>query len=351
MLSTLLSSVPARALLAGLTALVIVVLSGKRFAAILRGLKVAERTDKTDSPHLAELHAGKRDTPTMGGLLMVGAMLAASALWNDLSSAQTLALDAGVAAMAAIGLYDDWIKLRRERHGISARAKMGLILAAGGCVGVALALGWDGPAPSLSLPWRAGPEIAVGPALFVAIVMLLLASATNAVNLTDGLDGLAAGAFAPVAAAFTVVALGLSAGGFLIRGRYEALPWAGEVAVFTATALGAALGFLWHNRHPARMFMGNTGSLALGGVLGLAPVLLGQELLLPVAGGLFVIEALSVILQVGSFKLRGKRIFKIAPLHHHYQFLGWPETRVTARFWLLSFILSLAAVALAAWSA
>jgi phospho-N-acetylmuramoyl-pentapeptide-transferase len=239
-------------------------------------------------------------------------------------NASTFATLLLVTVVAGIGLYDDWQKISKKRpEGLSARYKFGLLMLAVVLADV-LAIYYVGVTQTVLVPYFdlslvLGPGI-VGIALFSGFLLLVIAGTTNAVNLTDGLDGLAAGAGALALLSYTAIA-------FLER-QYD-------VAIVCGAMVGAIIGFLWYNSHPADIFMGDTGSLAIGGVLAAAAVLTKTELLLPVIGGLFVVEALSVMIQVAVFKLTGKRVFKMAPIHHHFEFLGWEENKVVVRFWIL----------------
>lgn len=326
-----------RYFLAALSAFAIVLAASGPFLAALERRRLLESQAKGDAPKLDELHAKKAGTPTFGGVLLFGGALASALLWGRLEDRSLLLLLAYALALAALGFADDATKLATKKKGLGARTKL-LWQAGLSCLAAACLYVWPPPA-SPALPPGSGLAIFVpfGSApldlgvLFVPLSVFVLVGASNAANLTDGLDGLAAGtasiAIAPLFA-------------FACRAGRS------ETALFLAAVFGGALGFLWLNCHPARIFMGDTGSLPLGGSLGLAAVLSRAELLLLVAGAVFVAEALSVILQVASFQLTGRRIFLIAPLHHHFQYKGWPETRVTARFWIAGAFAALAAFAL-----
>jgi phospho-N-acetylmuramoyl-pentapeptide-transferase len=258
----------------------------------------------------------------MGGIVMLTGLLGALVVVArpNVATLTTLLL---VAVVAGIGLYDDWQKISRKRpEGLSARYKF-LLLTLAVVLADVLAVRYVGVTQTVLVPYFdrslvLGPGV-LGIALFSVFLLLVIAGTTNAVNLTDGLDGLAAGAAAIALLAYTAIA-------FLER-QYD-------VAVICGAMVGAIVGFLWYNSHPADIFMGDTGSLAIGGVLAAAAVLTKTELLLPIVGGLFVVEALSVIVQVFIFKLTGRRVFKMAPIHHHFEFLGWDENKVVVRFWI-----------------
>jgi phospho-N-acetylmuramoyl-pentapeptide-transferase len=258
----------------------------------------------------------------MGGIVMLTGLLGALVVVArpNVATLTTLLL---VAVVAGIGLYDDWQKISKKRpEGLSARYKF-ILLTLAVVLADVLAVRYVGVTQTVLVPYFdrslvLGPGV-VGIALFSVFLLLVIAGTTNAVNLTDGLDGLAAGAGAIALLAYTAIA-------FLER-QYD-------VAVICGAMVGAIVGFLWYNSHPADIFMGDTGSLAIGGVLAAAAVLTKTELLLPIVGGLFVVEALSVIVQVFVFKLTGRRVFKMAPIHHHFEFLGWDENKVVVRFWI-----------------
>jgi phospho-N-acetylmuramoyl-pentapeptide-transferase len=250
-------------------------------------------------------------------------------------------------AFALIGFADDWIKVRRQRNlGLTARQKFALQIIVGLAAG--LAVRWvagDAPhAGALAVPFFKDLLIPLGVLYFPFVVVVLL-GASNAVNLTDGLDGLAIGAMAIAAATYTIFVYVADHARIAAYLQIVSVPGAGEVAVFTGAMVGAALGFLWFNCHPAQVFMGDVGSLALGGGIGIIAVVAKQELLLVLVGGLFVLEALSVMIQVVSYKLRGKRVFRMAPLHHHFELLGWAESQVVTRFWIIAVVFALAGLA------
>ena len=270
-----------------------------------------------------QTHLIKAGTPTMGGVVMLMGLLGALAVVARFNAA-TLATLLLVAVVAGIGLYDDWQKISKKRpEGLSARYKF-LLLTLAVVLADVIAVRYVGVTQTVLVPYFdrslvLGPGI-VGLALFSVFLLLVIAGTTNAVNLTDGLDGLAAGTGAIALVVYTAIA-------FLER-QYD-------VALICGAMVGAIVGFLWYNSHPADIFMGDTGSLAIGGVLAAAAVLTKTELLLPVIGGLFVLEAVSVIVQVLVFKVTGRRVFKMAPIHHHFEFLGWEENKVVVRFWIV----------------
>ena len=306
-------------------------------------------------------HHKKAGTPTMGGLLIVIGIVVPTLLWADLSNPYIWLAIFATVAFGAIGFVDDYIKVVHRRNlGLQGRTKLLLQFLAAGAVGLVLVLltATRQYSTHLMVPFfkqfrpdlviealRHYPHIwilAFTP--FIVFVMLMLVFSSNAVNLTDGLDGLAIGCTVIAAGALTVLTY---VSGHAKLAEYLALqemPSVAEVTIFCGAMVGASLGFLWYNAHPAEIFMGDVGSLALGGAIGTVAVIIKQELLLPFIGGIFVIEALSVILQVGSYKLRKKRIFKMAPIHHHFELVGWSESKIITRFWILSLIFALFAL-------
>jgi phospho-N-acetylmuramoyl-pentapeptide-transferase len=304
--------------LAAAVAFLVTVLLGSQFIEFLQSRKFGQFV-REEGP---QTHLIKAGTPTMGGIVMLTGLLGALVVVArpNVATLTTLLL---VAVVAGIGLYDDWQKISRKRpEGLSARYKF-LLLTLAVVLADVLAVRYVGVTQTVLVPYFdrslvLGPGV-LGIALFSVFLLLVIAGTTNAVNLTDGLDGLAAGAAAIALLAYTAIA-------FLER-QYD-------VAVICGAMVGAIVGFLWYNSHPADIFMGDTGSLAIGGILAAAAVLTKTELLLPIVGGLFVVEALSVIVQVFVFKLTGRRVFKMAPIHHHFEFLGWDENKVVVRFWI-----------------
>jgi phospho-N-acetylmuramoyl-pentapeptide-transferase len=345
-----------RAAAAALTAFLLALVLGRPVIALLQRVGVREDTSKTDSQRLAELHSGKRDTPTMGGLFLVGSVLAACGLWMRFDSFNRFSAPALVliAAFAAIGAADDWIKLTvRGRNGLSKGQKQALLSLV--AAGIALVLvyycgleaGKGGP--QLYFPFFKDLAIPLTWAAclpFVLVALLVLTGAANAVNLTDGLDGLAIGCVAIASIAYAAITWFVGNAELSQYLLVQHVPGSAEMTVLLGALLGGALGFLWFNAAPALVFMGDVGSLAIGGALGYAALVSRTELVLLVVGGVFVVEAVSVIVQVLSFKTRRKRVFRCAPLHHHFQFGGMPETRVVARIWILSAMLALSSLAL-----
>jgi phospho-N-acetylmuramoyl-pentapeptide-transferase len=295
-----------------------------------------------------QTHRPKAGTPTMGGLLILTASLVPTLLWADLRNVYVWIAVVTTAAFGAIGFVDDYLKIvRRSHHGLLPRYKLGLQLLVGLAVGVLLlVLTREGLYNTrLVFPFfkRLIPDLGWAYVLFAAFV---LAAESNAVNLTDGLDGLAISIFAIAAAAYTALAY---VTGHRVFAEYLLLvrfPPAAELTVFGGALVGASLGFLWFNSYPAEIFMGDVGSLALGAALGIVAILIKQELLLPIVGGVFVLEALSVVLQVGYFKATGgKRLFRMSPLHHHFELIGWSEPKVITRFVIVAIIFALFSLA------
>ncbi len=332
-----------RAAMATLTALIVSLLLGPRMISSLRHLQIGQEI-REEGP---SSHQTKKGTPTMGGLLIIMAVVVPTVLWADLESSFVWIAITSMLLFGAIGLADDYLKVSRKRNlGLRAWTKITLQIIVALALGLFLMrLAEQGQfSTTLSFPFfkTFNPDLGW---FYPAFVLLVLVGSANAVNLTDGLDGLAIGSLLIVWVAFTVLTY---AAGHALVADYLAIPnvkGVGEITVFCGSVVGACLGFLWFNSHPAEVFMGDVGSMGLGGALGTTAVLIKQELLLIVAGGLFVLEALSVILQVGSFKMRGRRIFRMAPLHHHFELGGWSETKVVIRFWIIALIFALLALA------
>lgn len=354
-------SISVRILAALAAGFVAVVICGRPTIRLLLRRKIGEDTSKSDSELLNELHQSKQNTPTMGGVLVVGAVLLASLLFARLHLYVGVLLGATLLA-GAVGAADDWEKLTVKRSkGMSARKKMALLCLIGLLVGGSLlgyyvwgqdtvahgsAAGAERWMPGTSLfpPFLKSLSIPLGPLGFVLFALFVVVGTSNSVNLTDGLDGLAPGLAILVALTFAAIAYLVGRADFATFLLVPYVPAAGEVAVVLGALAGSLLGFMWFNAHPAQIFLGDTGSLAIGALLATSALICKQELLLPLAGGLFVVETLSVMLQVGSFKLTGKRVFRIAPIHHHFQFGGLPESKVTFRFWVVGLFLAWAAL-------
>ncbi len=361
-----------RAATAGLLAFVISILIGPRIIRKLISLKVGQPIRTAEEVHkLAELHGGKIGTPTMGGVLIIASVLVSTLICARIFNPFVAVCACTMCACGLLGFVDDYTKVKKKNSdGVSSRTKLfwqfviALIAAcfiyfkteisgfgatadqvadnaAGFRLGdMRIAIG------DICFPLIKTPIVSLG-ILVIPFFVLIIIGCSNAVNLTDGLDGLAAGCTISVALSYSLLAY--LAGHFFMATDYLVIPhnrYIGELAVFLMALAGSAFGFLWFNCHPAKVFMGDTGSLAIGGALGTAAICVKQELLLVIIGGVFVAEALSVMLQVGSFKLRKKRIFKMAPIHHHFELLGWHESQVIIRFWILSIMLALFGLAL-----
>jgi len=323
-----------------LTGFLLVIWWGPRFIAAMRHYQIGQ-VIREDGP---QSHFSKAGVPTMGGLCMLGAIGLTVLFWADLSDAFTWLVLAVMVWFGFIGAYDDWRKIKKKNSkGLAARGKMLLQLTGALLAGLYLyhAPGFDG---HLSFPFLKSirPDLGAG---YVIFTMLVISGASNAVNLTDGLDGLATGPIVVTSAVYLLFAYLAGHAGLAAYLQIPYVPGAGELAVTCGAMVGASLGFLWFNTFPAQMFMGDVGSLSLGAVLGMIAIIIKQEILLVIVGGIFVMEALSVILQVGYFKLTGgKRIFLMAPFHHHFEKKGWQEPKVVVRFWIISIVLGLAAL-------
>ena len=331
-----------RAVLACLTALAISLLVGPRMIRWLADYQVGQRV-RSDGP---QTHLSKAGTPTMGGALILGAIVAATLLWADLSNRFVWVVLLVTAAFGLIGFWDDYLKLVvGNSRGLIARYKYFWQSVAGlGAALVLYATAQTTAETTLYVPFFKNVLLPLG-VLFIPLTYLVIVGTSNAVNLTDGLDGLAIMPAVLVAGALGVFAY---ASGNVVFSNYLGIPYiagAGEVLVICATIFGAGLGFLWFNTYPAQVFMGDIGALALGAALGVIAVVVRQELVLVIMGGIFVLETVSVIVQVVSFKLTGKRVFKMAPIHHHFEMKGWPEPKVIVRFWIIAFMLAVVALA------
>ncbi|ADH86178.1 phospho-N-acetylmuramoyl-pentapeptide-transferase [Desulfurivibrio alkaliphilus] len=326
---------------AALTAFFMVMLLGPPFIAWLKSRQIGQVV-REDGP---ESHYSKSGVPTMGGMLILVAVAVTTLLWVDLGNLFVWLILAVLLWFGAIGAYDDWRKIRKNNsRGLGVRGKL-LLQAAGAGAAVASLFWLPGFDGHLSFPFfkEFRPDLGAWYCLFALLVVV---GASNAVNLTDGLDGLVTG---PVVITGTVYLVFSYLAGHAVLASYLQIPHvpgAGEVAVFSGALVGACLGFLWFNTFPAQVFMGDTGSLAIGAALGMVAIITKQEFLLAMVGGIFVLEALSVILQVGFYKLSGgKRIFLMAPFHHHFEKKGWQEPKIVVRFWIISIVLGLLAIA------
>jgi phospho-N-acetylmuramoyl-pentapeptide-transferase len=321
---------------ASLTAMAISFILGPWLIRRLREFQIGQYI-RQEGP---EAHRAKAGTPTMGGLLILASILLPTLLWADLRNVFVWIAVGACLGFGGIGFADDYLKLvRKQSLGLTGRTK--LLLQGGVALAIGLTLFWlaerDVFNTQLGFPFLKQ----IRPDLFVPFALLVLVGASNAVNLTDGLDGLAIGAVVIAASAYTVLTYVTGHSQFSAYLDLIFIPRIWELTIFCGAMVGASLGFLWFNCYPAQVFMGDVGSLALGGAIGTVALLIKQELLLILVGGLFVIEALSVIIQVASFQLTGKRVFRMAPLHHHFELVGWREPKIITRFWILAIIFAL----------
>lgn len=329
-----------RAAMAAFSAFIISLIFYPLLIRKLTAAKIGENIRKEESADLFNLHQVKQGTPTMGGILILIAILISTLLWADITSHYILLSIFVLLWLGITGFIDDYIKqTRKQSKGLAARSKLISQVILGLLVGVFLFLSPQFTT-QLDIPFLKQAYLDLG-IFYILVVILVLCGTSNAVNLTDGLDGLAIGTVIMVALSFSVLSY---ISGHINFSQYLFIPYiegSSELTVFCASIVGAGVGFLWFNCYPASIFMGDVGSLPLGGALGMVALLIKKEMLLVIVGGVFVAEAVSVILQVASFKLRGKRIFKIAPLHHHLQFIGWPESKVIVRFWIIAALLAI----------
>jgi len=328
---------------AALTALIISFIFGPWLIERMRRIKAGQYI-RDEGP---KSHQQKAGTPTMGGILINVAIVIPTILWADIFNPYIWIVLFVTFAYGAIGFIDDYRKLaKKQNEGLTAKEKFSMQIAVALAAGLAIAY-----LPSihnnystvLTFPFFKALHLNLG-FLYIPFIIIVLVGASNGVNLTDGLDGLAIGSTLIVAVTYTI--LTYAAGNFRVADylRIAWVPQAGELAVFCGAMVGASLGFLWFNAHPAEIFMGDVGSLALGGAIGCLAVMIKQEILLGLVGGLFVLEGMSVVLQVASFKLTGRRIFKMSPLHHHFELSGWRETKVVVRFWIVAIIFAMLAL-------
>jgi phospho-N-acetylmuramoyl-pentapeptide-transferase len=346
-----------RTVYASLTAMFLAFVFGPWLIRRLREMQIGQYI-REEGP---QAHQKKAGTPTMGGVLIVLSTAIPSLLWADLTNPFILLSLFALFAFAAIGFVDDYAKVSKQRNlGLSGKTKLSLQFLVSFVVGVGLLLLATRSVYStqLMIPFlkRLRPELVIHSLLtsqhlwplafvpFLVFVSLVITGSSNAVNLTDGLDGLAIGCTVIAAGALTVLTYVSSNYRWATYLEIQYIPRIGELTVFCGALVGASLGFLWYNAHPAEIFMGDVGSLSLGGTLGVIAVIIKQEILLFFVGGIFVVEAVSVILQVGSFKLRGKRIFRMAPIHHHFELMGWSESKVIVRFWIAALVFALFAL-------
>jgi phospho-N-acetylmuramoyl-pentapeptide-transferase len=326
------------------TSLLISFLCGAGIIAWLKSKQGEGQPIRTDGPQSHLLT--KKGTPTMGGVLILLALTVSTLLWADLRNSYVWIMLGVTVGFGLIGFFDDYSKLtRRSHHGISARVKLLLqiALATGACVVLALVTR-EAVANALAVPFFKDVLINLG-WFFLPFAVIVIIGASNAVNLTDGLDGLAIGPAMIAAASFAIIAYLVGNSNYANYLQLHHVPRADELMVFCGAMVGASLGFLWFNAPPASVFMGDTGSLSIGAALGMISIITKHELVLAVIGGLFVLEAVSVIVQVASFKMTGQRVFRMAPLHHHFEQKGWEEPKIVIRFWIIAIILAIAGLA------
>jgi phospho-N-acetylmuramoyl-pentapeptide-transferase len=316
-----------------------------------RGLvELVRKTTKADCPNLYDMHKEKEGTPTMGGLIILGAFFTSTILFTRLDNPMILAVLTVTLFLGALGFVDDYTKVGKKiRKGLSSRFKFFVQIVLGFGFGLFMYYADLGiyyehagvtSNTNICVPFFKSIYPALG-ILFIPYAILVLTATSNAVNLTDGLDGLAIGITVIVTMCFGIIAYIVGRTDFAPYLILPYVPGAGEIAILLAALVGAGLGFLWFNAHPAEVFMGDTGSQAIGGILGASALLIKQELLLVIIGGMFVLETLSVVLQVFSYKTRGKRIFKMAPIHHHFEKSDWAESKIFCRFWIITGLLAL----------
>lgn len=327
-----------RSIYAVVTALAVAIIMGPWLIAYLKNRNIGEiiREDGPEGHHI------KAGTPTMGGLMIIISLMAPTLLWTDLTNIYIWIALLSVLLFGIIGFIDDYKKLTGDSHGFSGKAKLLFQFAAAAIIVIAIYISQDGnPAiTTVAIPFFKNVQPDLG-LFYIPFAMLVIVGASNAVNLTDGLDGLAIG---PIIISFTAYLVICYVSGNAKFAEYLKIPHISEISeitIFCAAVVGAALGFLWYNCYPAMIFMGNVGSTALGGALGTVAVMAKQEIILIIVGGIFVVEALSVIVQVFWYKSTGRRVFRMAPLHHHFEQLGWPEPQVIVRFWIVAVVLAL----------
>lgn len=332
-----------RSMAAALTALVLVLIFGSMMIRWLQRLKLGEEIRQLGP----ESHKSKAGTPTMGGIIIIGAVIVSIILWGNFANHYLVALIAATVLLTVLGFVDDYIKtVRKQKDGVHPRAKLffQIVIAAGVACSIYFFPSNAKEASTLYIPFINNAVMNLG-GLWIVFAVVVIIGSSNAVNLTDGLDGLATGTVAIVAVTLAIMTY---LTGNVKSADYLLIPYiahSAEITVFLSALIGALIGFLWFNSNPATVFMGDTGSLALGGIIGIVAVMIKKEIFLFIVGGVFVIEAISVILQVASFKTRGKRIFKMAPIHHHFELSGWPEQKVVVRMWILGVLLAILGLA------
>lgn len=343
------SYLSSRTILALITSIIVSMLLYPKAIRLLRSLKAGQPIRELG----LEEQMQKKGTPTMGGVVIIFATLFSAILWMDITNRHFITLLIVTVGFGFIGFLDDYLKIsKKNTDGLASKKKMlGLLIF--GTIAVIwhlwTAIQISNPSAyvlsptAVNIPFFKSLVIDLG-IFYAPFAILVIVGASNAVNLTDGLDGLAIGPV--ITCALTLTILSYVTGNIVISKYllYHSIPGSGEISVFLSALIGASIGFLWYNTFPAQIFMGDSGALALGGILGAVAIITGHEILLVLMGGIFVAEALSVIIQVASFKTRGKRVFRMAPVHHHYQKKGWPEQKITVRIWIISFILALLSI-------
>ncbi|MEI6633173.1 MAG: phospho-N-acetylmuramoyl-pentapeptide-transferase [Chlamydiota bacterium] len=332
-----------RAAAAAVTSMLISIAIGPWVIRKMHELEIGQPVRRDWFPLFAQ-HKDKEGTPTMGGALIILSVLVSCALWADILNRFILLALFTLIWLGGVGFMDDYLKVTKKSvRGLGAGRKFAGQIVLGVFIGFYLLYhpATSPYAAEISVPFYKNPIVADLGIYYIVFALLVLVGSSNAVNLTDGLDGLAIGCVVSAALVYAVMSYVTGHAQFASYLQIRHIPGSGELTVFCASVVGAGLGFLWYNAHPADIFMGDTGSLALGGVVGLVAILIKRELALLLVGGVFVMEAASVILQVASFKLTGKRIFRMSPLHHHFEMKGWSETKVVVRFWILALIFGL----------
>lgn len=336
-----------RASFAAVTSMLIAIVLGPWVIRKLYSMKIGQEIRKDECLPLYALHKTKEGTPTMGGILILFSVLVSTFLWADILNINVILAVFSLIWLGAIGFWDDYVKIKKKRSlGLTARMKFLLQLMLSLIIALIIYFHpkMHAYASKLTIPFFKEFVFDLGP-FYILFLFIVLIGSSNAVNLTDGLDGLAAGCIIVAALALGIMSYIIGNINFARYLQLLYVPGCGELAVFCASIVGAGLGFLWFNSYPAQVFMGDTGSLSVGGALGVVAILIKKELVLVIVGGIFVIEALSVIIQVASFKMTGKRVFRCAPIHHHFEMRGWAEPKVTIRFWIIAIIFALFSIA------
>lgn len=333
-----------RAAGASITAFLMSLILGPLVIKFLSNFKIGETIRKQHVEGIYSLHKDKGGTPTMGGIFIVASIIISVLIWGDLTNKYVLLVIFSTLWLGVVGFVDDYIKLKdKNKRGLSAATKFSGQIFLGIAVGIILLFDRN-VSTQIDIPFFKNLVVDIG-AFYILFTILVVVGSSNAVNLTDGLDGLAIGCVGIVALAYGILSYVVGNFKFADYLFIDYIPGAGELAVFCAAMVGAGMGFLWFNSHPASVFMGDVGALALGGAMGVTAACIRKELLLVIVGGVFVFEALSVVLQISSYKFRRKRIFLMAPFHHHLQMKGWPESKIVIRLWIIAAILALFSIA------